>query len=116
MLRVSSAKCNFKNRSVWSDYELQRIKAVSEIKLQADAERFGVDRQQLERENEQRKQFLQKIDQTKCHKLTSKTKEDDDTKKVLDRVNIAKYENVGEFYCKHIIINCCSKFQFRIYR
>lgn len=89
-------------RSVWNNTELRRIKTASRVVIQEKggryAETFEADRKRLEWESEQRKQFLHEIDNARDAKLTKKVDMDKDAEKILNRVFLAKHEDVSTFY------------------
>lgn len=95
-------------RSVWKNNELRRIKTASRIISKEErgrqAEKFEADRKRLEWESEQRKRFLQEIDKSRQAKLTKKPNildTHDDTEKILDRVFLAKQEEVSTYLFTH---------------
>lgn len=85
-------------RSAWNTNELRRIKTASRVVTKEEsirnADKFEADRNRLEWESEQRKLFLREIDRARESKLTKKLDEQSDTDKALDRVFLAKYEDV----------------------
>lgn len=86
-------------RSAWNTNELRRIKTASRVVTKEEnlrhAVKFEADRKRLEWESEQRKVFLREIDRARESQLTKKLDEQNDTDKALDRVFLAKYEDVG---------------------
>lgn len=94
-------------RSVWNNTELRRIKTASRVVTNEEsgsyAENFEADRKRLEWESEQRKQFLHEIDKARDAKWTRQPDEDKDAEKILDRVFMAKHEDVSISYlCVYI--------------
>lgn len=97
-------------RSIWNTNELRRIKTASRVMTKEAAERhaeiIGANRNRLESESEQRKRFLQGIDETREQKWSKNPEKDINTEKILDRVFLTKQENVS--YSK----SCTVHFHF----
>lgn len=84
-------------RSAWNKNDLRRIKTASQVVTKEVAGRhtqeFEADRMHLQWESEQRKRFLQEIDMVRGTKLAKP--QDENTGKLLDKVLLAKHEDVS---------------------
>lgn len=86
-------------RSVWNNNDLRRIKTASQVETKEEVGRntqeYEADRKHLQWESEQRKRFLQEIDIVRRAKLAKSQDENSGAEKLLDKVFLAKHENVS---------------------